>query len=65
MVVWSPEDRVMPIECGRRLADMLPQGRLVEIPDSYTLIPEDQPALLAAQVREFVAGDGSESGPSD
>jgi pimeloyl-ACP methyl ester carboxylesterase len=65
MVVWSPEDRVMPIECGRRLADMLPHGHLVEIPDSYTLIPEDQPAVLAAHIREFVAGDGSESGASD
>jgi pimeloyl-ACP methyl ester carboxylesterase len=65
MVVWSPEDRVMPIECGRRLADMLPQGRLVEIPDSYTLIPEDQPALLAAHIREFVAADGFEAGASD
>jgi hypothetical protein len=27
---------------------------LVEIPDSYTLIPEDQPSLLAAAIRRFV-----------
>jgi pimeloyl-ACP methyl ester carboxylesterase len=59
LVVWGPEDRVMPIEHGRRLAEMLPRGRLVEIPDTYTLIPEDQPALLAAQIREFVANHGA------
>jgi hypothetical protein len=31
-----------------------PQGRLVEIPDSYTLIPLDQPIALAKAIREFV-----------
>ena len=44
LVVWAAEDRVMPLEHGRRLAELLPQGRFVEIADSYTLIPEDQPA---------------------
>jgi len=60
LVAWGPEDRVMPIEHGRRLAEMLPHGRLVEIPDTYTLIPEDQPALLAAEIRDFVAEDRPE-----
>jgi pimeloyl-ACP methyl ester carboxylesterase len=54
LVVWAKEDRVMPPEHGRRLAEILPQGRLVEIADSYTLIPEDQPQELARTVREFV-----------
>jgi pimeloyl-ACP methyl ester carboxylesterase len=54
LVVWAAEDRVMPPEHGRRLAQLLPRGRLVEIPDSYTLIPEDQPSLLAAAIRRFV-----------
>lgn len=55
LVIWSSEDRVMPIEHGRRLARLLPNARLVEIDDSYTLIPLDQPALFARLVREFVA----------
>ena len=54
LVVWASEDRVMPPEHGRRLAELLPSGRLVEIPDSYTLIPEDQPAELVRAVRGFV-----------
>ena len=45
----------MPPEHGRRLAELLPQGRLVEIDDSYTLIPLDQPARLAAELRRFLA----------
>jgi len=55
LVVWAGEDRLMPIAHGRRLAELLPQGRLVEIEDSYTLISEDQPAKLTAHLREFLA----------
>jgi pimeloyl-ACP methyl ester carboxylesterase len=54
LVVWAEQDRVMPRDHGRRLADLLPQGRLVEIADSYTLIPLDQPAELARAIREGV-----------
>ena len=57
LVVWASEDRVMPREHGRRLAELFPGGRLVEIPDCYTLIPEDQPAMLAAHLREFLCDD--------
>jgi pimeloyl-ACP methyl ester carboxylesterase len=54
LVVWAAEDRVMPPEHGRRLADLLPDSRLVEIADSYTLVPLDQPGSLAGAVRDFV-----------
>jgi pimeloyl-ACP methyl ester carboxylesterase len=54
LVAWASEDRVMPPEHGRRLAELLPQGRLVEIADSYTLIPLDQPVELAGAIRTFV-----------
>jgi len=53
LVVWASQDRVMPPAHGRRLAELLPQGRLVEIPDSYTLVPLDQPIELARAIREF------------
>ncbi len=53
LVVWASEDRVMPPDHGRRLADLLPQGKLVEVPDSYTLIPLDQPARLAEIIHDF------------
>ncbi|WP_131767577.1 alpha/beta fold hydrolase [Candidatus Protofrankia californiensis] len=54
LVVWATGDRVMPPEHGRRLAELLPQGRLVEVEDSYTLIPLDQPARIARVIREFI-----------
>ena len=45
----------MPPDHGRRLAQAFPNSQLVEISDSYTLIPEDQPAILAAHLRQFIA----------
>jgi pimeloyl-ACP methyl ester carboxylesterase len=54
LVAWAPEDRMFPIDHGRRLATLLPQGRLVEIPDSRTFISEDQPERLADAIRELV-----------
>jgi pimeloyl-ACP methyl ester carboxylesterase len=55
LVAWAVEDRLMPREHGRRLTELLPQGTLAEIADSYTLIPEDQPTQLAAHLRELVS----------
>jgi pimeloyl-ACP methyl ester carboxylesterase len=55
LVAWASEDRLMPREHGRRLAELLPQGTLVEIADSYTLIPEDQPIALAEHLGELLA----------
>jgi pimeloyl-ACP methyl ester carboxylesterase len=55
LVAWASEDRLMPREHGRRLAELLPQGTLAEIEDSYTLIPEDQPQVLARHLRDLQA----------
>jgi pimeloyl-ACP methyl ester carboxylesterase len=53
LVAWAVKDRVMPPEHGRRLAELFPNGRLVEIDNSYTLIPLDQPQELSHAVRQF------------
>jgi pimeloyl-ACP methyl ester carboxylesterase len=55
LVVWGPDDRMMRPANGRRLVDAFPNAELVEIPDSYVLMPIDQPTALAAALREFVA----------
>ena len=63
LVLWTPEDRVQRPEHGRRLANLLPDSRLIEIPDSYTLIMRDQPAVFAEAVREFVREDQRSAAP--
>jgi pimeloyl-ACP methyl ester carboxylesterase len=63
LVVWARHDRVMPPEHGHRLAELLSHGRLVEIDDSYSLIPLDQPTMLARFLRSFI-GDADTTGAS-
>jgi pimeloyl-ACP methyl ester carboxylesterase len=53
LVVWTPEDKVQRPEHGRRFAALLPDARLVEVADSYTLIMRDQPLAFARAIREF------------
>lgn len=54
LIIWAKEDRMMPPTHGQQLAALLPQARLVEIADSGTLIPLDQPATLAHAIRQFI-----------
>jgi pimeloyl-ACP methyl ester carboxylesterase len=55
LVLWADGDKIFPREHGRRLAELLPQGRFELVPNSRTFIAEEQPEHLAARVREFVA----------
>ena len=54
LLAWATEDRLFPLELARRLADAIPDARIVEIPDSYTFIPEDQPARLTEVILRFL-----------
>ncbi|MEU1711065.1 alpha/beta hydrolase [Streptomyces sp. NPDC005706] len=60
LVVWATEDRLMPREHGPRLADLYPQGQLIEIAGSSTLVPEDQPERLAQVLTDFLIQTGAE-----
>jgi pimeloyl-ACP methyl ester carboxylesterase len=53
LLVWSREDPVFPLDHARRYAAELPEASLVEIDDSYSFTPEDQPAALADAIAAF------------
>jgi pimeloyl-ACP methyl ester carboxylesterase len=55
LVLWADGDKIFPREHGKRLAELLPQGRFQMVRDSRTFIPEDQPERLVAAVRSFLA----------
>lgn len=54
LVLWS-ENPVMPAEHARRLADLLPQGRLEMVDDAYALVMLDQPQRTAEAIGSFLA----------
>ncbi len=58
LLAWAPEDKFFPFEHARKLAELFPDARVEEVPDSYTFVSEDQPELTARLIGEF-AGAGA------
>jgi pimeloyl-ACP methyl ester carboxylesterase len=56
LVVWGERDRWLDSEVGERLAAVLPDARLVRVPDAARLVPEDAPEVLASLVVDFLRG---------
>ncbi|MEC3975427.1 alpha/beta fold hydrolase [Amycolatopsis sp. H20-H5] len=53
LLAWATQDRLFPLSLAHRLAALLPDARVVEIPDSYTFVPEDQPEALGKLIIGF------------
>ncbi|WP_216902564.1 alpha/beta fold hydrolase [Nocardia alni] len=56
LILWSSAGKVMPRDHGRRLAELIPHARLVEIDDAYVLSMLDQPAAVATAMTAFLTG---------
>jgi pimeloyl-ACP methyl ester carboxylesterase len=53
LLAWAPGDRFFPISAAHRLAADVGGAKLVEIPDSGSFVPLDQPQLLARHIADF------------
>ncbi|MEU1207244.1 alpha/beta hydrolase [Nocardia sp. NPDC005825] len=56
LILWSSAGKVMPREHGRRLAELLPKARLVELDDAYVLSMLDRPDAVAEAMSAFLTG---------
>ena len=63
LLAWAEHDRLFPMSLAHRLAGLLPDARVVPVPDSATFIPEDQPSKLADLIVEFT--DAPSTAPSE
>ena len=59
LIAWAPEDRFFPIEHARKLGELFPNARVVEISDSRTYVPEDQPERLVQLIEEFAGASAT------
>lgn len=57
LIVGAAEDKIFPARLADRLAEVLPDARKVTVADSYTFVPEDQPAELARLIVEFLRSE--------
>lgn len=54
LLAWGEDDRYFKLELAERLAELIPDSRLVRIPDAVTFVMLDQPDRLASEIAEFV-----------
>jgi pimeloyl-ACP methyl ester carboxylesterase len=54
LLAWAPKDPFFPVKYAERLAEGAANARIVEIPDSRTFVPLDQPQRLADEIAAFV-----------
>ena len=64
LFAWAPGDRYFPIKYAERLAGAVRNARIVEIPDSKTFVPVDQPQRLAEEIASFVGSPRGDSVPA-
>ncbi|OHU62809.1 alpha/beta fold hydrolase [Mycobacteroides chelonae] len=54
LLLWPRKLPFFPFAHAQRWVQLLPDARLVEVPDSYTFVSEDQPELMVKEIEAFV-----------
>jgi pimeloyl-ACP methyl ester carboxylesterase len=54
LIVWGAADRFFPVAHARRLAELIPDARLVELPGARTFVSLDRPGEVAREIDAFV-----------
>jgi pimeloyl-ACP methyl ester carboxylesterase len=54
LIVWGDEDQWVDRKMADRLVNALPDGRLVRIPGSGRLVPEENPEQMSSLVLDFM-----------
>ena len=62
LVLWSPDNKVMPPAHGHRLAALMPRARYAEIRGAYVLSMLDEPEAVARAMSTFLTAAGTLGG---
>jgi pimeloyl-ACP methyl ester carboxylesterase len=54
LIVWGEEDQFVDPKMADRLVNALPDGRLVRIPGSGRLVPEENPEQMSSLILDFM-----------
>jgi len=55
LLIWGEQDKVVPLNIGKRLHKDLPNSRLIILPDTGHLVPEEKPELTYQYILDFVS----------
>jgi pimeloyl-ACP methyl ester carboxylesterase len=59
LIAWGDQDPFVGPKLGDRLADAIPGSRLVRLPGTGRLVPEEAPETLTNMILEFVGAAGA------
>ncbi len=55
LLLWPRKVPFFPFAHAQRWVQLLPDAKLIEVPDSYTFVSEDQPELMTQEIEAFVS----------
>ena len=58
LIIWGDQDPFVSPKVGEELADTIPGSRLVRLPGTGRLVPEESPENIANMILEFVGAAG-------
>lgn len=59
LLAWGEDDHYFKLELAERLAKLIPDSRLVPIPDAVTFVMLDQPDRLTSEIVEFCRSESA------
>ncbi len=54
LLIWGENDRVVPLQTGKRLAQDLPHSQFIPLPQTGHLLPEEKPFEVYQYIRDFI-----------
>lgn len=55
LLIWGENDRVVPLETGKRLTNDLPNSKLVILQETGHLLPEERPEMVYNEIKHFIS----------
>jgi pimeloyl-ACP methyl ester carboxylesterase len=53
LCIWGDDDKVVPLEVGKRYARLLPHSRLAQVPGTGHMLPWEEPDFMASEIIQF------------
>lgn len=54
LLIWGENDKIVPVNIGKRLSKDLPYARLVVFKETGHLVPEERPKEVYEEISSFI-----------
>ena len=54
LILWGEEDKWIPVEQAHSLHQLIPNSKLVTVPQAGHLVIEERPEILVREIKDFL-----------